>query len=137
HPDLFWYGIHPTEALFTVMGPGCESLVRTTSESSIVVTGKWANGRIGTLHGICNGKADYKLIAFGSDAIVEQKSGGSYAPMLQQIMTFFASGKPPVSAQETLEIYAFMEGADESKRMGDTRISIADILEKNGWTAPG
>jgi hypothetical protein len=34
HPDLFFYGIHPTEALFTVMGGGCLSVTRTTTPSA-------------------------------------------------------------------------------------------------------
>ena len=38
HPDLFWYGVHPTEALFTVMGTGCESVTRAHTAETDVVT---------------------------------------------------------------------------------------------------
>src|SRR5438874_8688800 len=36
HPDLYWYGVHGCEALFTVMGPGCEKVKRgTTTDGKI------------------------------------------------------------------------------------------------------
>ncbi len=132
HPSLFWYGIHPTESLFTVMGPGCQSVVATESKGTIVVTGKWANGSIGTLHGIRSGKTSYKVTSFGTKAIAEQKSGGDYTPMLREIVKFFRTGKPPVPPEITLEIYAFMEAADESIRQGGKPVSIPDYLKKNG-----
>ena len=45
----------------------------------------------------------------------------SYFPLLVEIVRFFKTGKPPVSEAETLEIYAFMSAADESKRQGGAR----------------
>jgi hypothetical protein len=118
HPTLFWYGIHPTEALFTVLGPGCESVVATETESVMVVTGLWKGGKVGTLHGIKEGKRGYKVVKFGETGIVEQSSGGDYTPMIREVVDFFRTGEAPVGAEVTLEIYAFMEAADESVRRG-------------------
>jgi hypothetical protein len=45
-------------------------------------------------------------------------------------MQFFKTGTPPVEAEETIEMFAFMEAADESKRRGGQPVSITDVLEK-------
>ena len=135
HPDLFWYGIHPTEALFTALGTGCESVVRTTTEESDVVTGVWSGGRVGTLHAIKKGPAPHKVMVFGTKAVAEQKGSGDYAPLVREIMKFFQTGVAPVSAEETLEIFAFMEAADESKRMNGQVVKIRDVMRKHGAKA--
>lgn len=133
HPDLFWYGIHPTEALFTVMGPGCETVVRTATENTDVVTGTWEDGRVGTLHGLRNGKTPHKVIAFGTKAVAEQGHEGGYAPLIVEVMKFFKTGKAPVDFKESLEIYAFMEAADESKRRDGKPVKIEEVMAANGW----
>jgi hypothetical protein len=50
--------------------------------------------------------------------------------LVVEIVKFFKTGKPPVSAEETLEIYALMEAADESKRQGGKPITIESVLAK-------
>ena len=42
----------------------------------------------------------------------------------------FRTGKAPVSPEETLELYAFMEAADESKRQGGAEVKLADVIAK-------
>ena len=41
-----------------------------------------------------------------------------------------ATGDAPVSQAETLEIYAFMEAADESKRHGGAPVLLETVLQK-------
>jgi hypothetical protein len=36
----------------------------------------------------------------------------------------------PVSAEETIEIYAFMEAADESKRQGGKEVTLESVIQK-------
>ncbi len=131
HPDLFWYGVHPTEALFTVLGPDCQMVSRTTTSSMDVVTGIWAEGRIGVLTGLRTGYSPHKVTIFGTKSIAEQKGSGDYAPMLREVIKFFQTGIAPVSPEETLAIMAFMEAADESKRQGGKPVSIKQVFDQN------
>ncbi len=130
HPDLFWYGVHATEALFTVMGAGCESVVRTSTPDTDVVTGTWKGGRVGVLYGIRTSGTPHKVIVFGEKSVVEQENSGDYAPLVAEIIKFFQTGAAPVSAEETIDMFAFMEAADESKRQGGVPVRISDVLDK-------
>jgi hypothetical protein len=46
------------------------------------------------------------------------------------IVAFFRSGIAPVSEEETKEIYAFMEAADESKKLGGVPVNLSEILSR-------
>jgi hypothetical protein len=127
HPDLFFYGIHPTEALFTVLGTGCRSVQRVTSVHTSVVVGEWEDGRVGTVHLMHRWPAEYKVIKFGDKTVAEQTRSGDYTPQLREIVKFFQTRIAPVTREQTLEIYAFMEAADESKRRCGTAVSLAEI----------
>jgi hypothetical protein len=128
HPDLFWYGIHGVEALFTIMGTGCETVARTQTEGGELVVGVWKGGRIGTFRGIRHGHAGYGVTVFGSKGVIPGGGDSGYEPLVAEIVRFFKTGKPPVSADETLEIFAFMEAADESKRQGGKPVSIEAVM---------
>ena len=132
HPDLFWYGVHPTEALFAVMGMGCESVSRVFTEETDIVSGIWDNGNTGIVYGLRTGHARYKVTLFGTQGIAEQKGGGNYVSLVQEIMKFFQTGKPPVSARETVELFAFMEGADISKANEGRQVNIPQLIRSNG-----
>lgn len=132
HPDLFWYGIHPAEALYAVLGTGCQTVVRTATPDTDVVTGVWKDGKTGTLIGIREAAAPYRVTLFGTKAVVDQKPGGDYAPLVREVMRFFQTGVAPVTPEETIELFAFMEAADESKRQGGKPVRLVDVLRQHG-----
>lgn len=127
HPDLFWYGIHGVESLFTVLGTGCESVARGKTDTGLIeVTGNWTGDRIGIFR---EGKG-YTGTATGEKGTTPVGSYDGYDPLVFEIVKFFRTGQPPVSEQETLEIYAFMEAADESKRQDGAKVTLESVLTK-------
>ncbi len=130
HPDLFWYGIHGVETLFTIMGTGCKSVTRAQAENMEFVVGVWEGGRIGTFRGTREGPHTYGATVFGTKANVQSGKFEGYEPLLVEIVKFFKTGKPPVAAETTLEILAFMEAADQSKRQGGCPVAIESVMQK-------
>jgi prolyl oligopeptidase len=121
HPDLFWYGVHGVEALFTVLGTGCQTVQRGTNDGKIEVTGLWTGGRKGVFredpkfHGLARGEK-------GEDPI---GAFDGYEPLLAEIVRFFQTGVAPVRPEETIEIFAYMAAADESKRRNGAPVNLA------------
>ena len=130
HPDLFYYGIHGCDMLFAIMGPGCKTVTRLKTPAADLVAGVWSDGRLGTYRGILEGQAGYGATAFCEKGIASAGKFEGYEPLLVEIAKFFKTGKAPTTAEQTLEIYAFMEAADESLRQGGRPVSIESTLAK-------
>ncbi|MHB8902908.1 MAG: Gfo/Idh/MocA family protein [Thermoguttaceae bacterium] len=137
HPDLYLYGIHAVEPLFVVMGRGCETVRRIKTDGGDLVVGVWKDGRIGTFRDLGKGKPPAATIIYGTKGSSpgeasdpEAKTAGGYGSLVAEIATFFKTGKAPVSAEETIEIYAFMSAADESKAQNGAPVSVPELIEK-------
>ena len=127
-PDLFFYGVHGVETLFTIMGTGCHTVTRIGTADTDLVVGVWQDGRIGSFRGIRSGKAKFGATVFETGQLAHVEWTGGYQPLVEQIARFFRTGQPPVSAEETLELFAFMEAADESLRQGSVPVTLESVL---------
>ena len=96
HPDLFWYGVHGCESLFTVMGTGCVSVKRgETADGKIEVTGKWKGDRTGIFR---EGKG-YSGIAKGENGEAAIGKFDGYQPLVAEVVKLTvpqrSRAKPP------------------------------------------
>jgi predicted dehydrogenase len=129
-PDMFFYGVHGIDNLFFFMGTGCESVSRIQTDDADLITGVWQNGRVGTYRGIRRHKSEFGATVFGTKGIATTNKGDNYEPLCREIAKFFKTKQPPVTAAETLEIFAFMEAADESHRQHGKPIKLQEIIQK-------
>jgi hypothetical protein len=118
------------------MGTGCEKVTRTHTKTTDVVTGIWSDGRVGTMQGNRNaagkGHGGYGVTAITAKGVVTGGEKHSYKPLVEDYMKFFQTRVAPVPLETTIELLAFMEAADESKRRGGAPVTIAEVMKKAG-----
>jgi len=96
-----------------------------------LVAGRWRDGRIGTFRGLRRGASPYGVTVFGEKRVAhfDQGSPGSiYRGLLVEVVRFLRTGEPPVKPEETLEVLAFMEAADLSRKDGGRPVPLRDLL---------
>lgn len=128
HPDLYWYGVHGVEMLFTIMGTGCKSVRRVQTDNYEHVVGIWEGGRVGTFRGLKKGKSGYGFTVYGTKGVMQGGKFGGYDPLVANVLEFFKTGKVPVPAEETIEMFAFMSAADVSKERGGAEVSVPELI---------
>ncbi|HBH53949.1 MAG TPA: dehydrogenase [Planctomycetaceae bacterium] len=146
HSDFFWHAVHSLETLYTIMGPGCETVRCLSTPQAESITGVWRDGRIGTYRGIRQGGVKYSATVFGDQGVsiagvyghgipvkgvapTDDKYMG-YEGIAIEIARFAKGGPVPVTPAETLELYAFMEAARESRQKQGAPVAIAEVLKR-------
>ena len=132
HVDFFWHGVHGIELLLAAMGPGCVKVGRASSADTEVCVGVWDDGRTATYRGsqssdeyggtVATEEGEYPL------GPPELSPESCLPQLLDEVVRFFRTGEPVVSAAETVEIYAFMAACDASKARGGAEVSLEEVL---------
>jgi predicted dehydrogenase len=135
HPDFGFYGIHGVETLYTILGPGCQAVNRVSTEQGDVVTGYWADDRIGTFRAIVKGPHIYGGTAYTDKKAVIAGGYVGYKVLLEQVLKFFKTGVAPVSKDETLEIFAFMRASNLSKERGGEMVTLEEAYKQGNKEA--
>jgi len=119
-PGLMYYGIHAVEILYTLLGPGCESVQAIDSPLGILVAGRWRDGRLGGVRGFVEGVAGFGFRAVGETGTRQELVSAQYIyrELLKRVIAMFETGEPPIDVRETLEMIAFIEGALKSAETG-------------------
>lgn len=127
HPlGLAWYGIHTVEMLYTLLGPGCETVTQISSTEQDETTCRWKDGRIGTVRTL-RPYAEFGAVAIAPDNKIHQtpdKFEYSYVSLLTEIVKFFQTKQAPFDPNETLEMFAFMDAAQKSKDQGGKPVKL-------------
>jgi hypothetical protein len=126
HPlDLTWYGIHAIEMLYTLFGPGCVEASRMKSAEEDVITARWNDGKLGTVH-LQRPYGKFGAVVFlkGEKLNAMPEIQFSYVPLVRAIVGFMQTKQPPVPNEVTLEMFAFMDAAQRSEAASGKAIAL-------------
>jgi len=135
--------LHSLETLYTIMGPGVVQVTCTSTPTVESITAIWKDGRVGTYRGIKQGAVKYSATVFGEQGVstagiyghgipvkgvvpTDDKYMG-YGGLAIELAKFFRGGPPPVTAEETLEIFALLQAAELSKSQGGKLVPLVKL----------
>lgn len=141
--DQFTRPLHSLETLYTIMGPGVVSVTCTSTPTAESITALWKDGRVGTYRGIKQGGVKYSATVFGEKGVSTAGIYGhgipvngvvpttdkyvGYEGLATEIARFFKTRQVPVSPAETLEIFALLQAAEDSRAQNGAPVRLQTL----------
>ena len=112
------------EMLYALMGAGCEEVTYSAGSHGGILMGRWP-GRVGTVtFGWPEDGWGVEVARSKEAGRIKYKIGQDYRSLLVEVVKFFETSLAPVSSQETLEIFAFLDAAARSKAAGGAPMKL-------------
>ena len=120
--ELVFYGIHPMEALYTIVGHGIKSVRNIGSEGKDIVVITYKDGRKFTLTVYEAIGYLFQVNLYGTDGwrqITIEDADYFYSNMLKHFIEMVRTGKEPFPPEETLEVIKVLTLGKESRKSGE------------------
>ena len=128
HP--FFYGIHATELLHTLLGSGAEAVTTRRTERCDIGLVHYADGRQGVVNLLHATPGLYHGAVFGADGWGEADivdGGRFYTETLARVIQMAVSGETPFPIAWSVEVMAIMAALVRSAEEGGRTIHLSDF----------
>lgn len=121
--DMVNYSIHQFEMIQHVMGSGALRCKAFSAAASRHIVYEYGGGRLATF--TQSPKAQFTMnVSEGPDSGRSIEVSDYYMNFMHALLDFFATGKPPVSRRDTLEIMAMQQAGREALAAPDTWVEV-------------
>lgn len=127
-PGWVYYAIHGVEPLYALLGPNCRQVRCLAAESGPIAIGTWDDGRTGIVRALTDAHQGYGFAAWRGTRtdVAAVNLNGIYLGLLRKIKDFVQTATAPVDPEESIEVIAFMEAANDSMARDGEPVALAE-----------
>ena len=133
--ELFFYGIHLSDLLMRLMGPGVEVVADMREEAMDLISASYGDGRTACLQVLRQKGVRFMGHLVGTEGTMELRIGdpGHYRRQMQAFLGMVETGEEPVLEAEMLEAVQILVAADRSAKQGGRPVRLAEVYP---WKRP-
>jgi len=118
------YAVHQLEMIVSLMGPGARRIKSLSSHDGRLLVAEYADGRQASMLQMSASPFQVHLQLRGGEGVFVGETSAIFDRLIDAILDFYESGKPPVPKAETLEIMALIEAGREALANKDSWIEV-------------
>lgn len=124
-PGIFAnYSVHQLEMIVSLLGPGANRVKSLSTQHSTFLAIEYADGRKGSMLQMSQTPFQLSLQLRDGEGLYIPTCSEIFPRLIHRMLDFFASGKPPVPKEETLEIMALIEAGRKALTCDDTWVPV-------------